>query len=80
MANIIGGFIALALGVITLLFWWWRVVDVIQGLIPLALIAGGLVAAFAGMSMLDEKAGKTVPVEKEKPVRQAPEREKMKVK
>lgn len=80
MANIIGGFIALALGVITLLFWWWRVVDLIQGLIPLALIAGGLVAAFAGVSMLDEKAGKTVPVEREKPVRRALEKEKVEMK
>ncbi len=80
MANIIGGLIALALGIITLLFWWWRVVDLIQGLVPLALIAGGLVAAFAGLSMIDEK-GKTVPGERaEKPKRREPEKEKVEMK
>lgn len=60
MANIIGGIIALALGVLGLLINWWRVVELLQGLIPLLLIGGGLVATFAGMSMIEEKPQKVV--------------------
>jgi hypothetical protein len=37
----IGGAIALVLGVWALVSWWWFVVEIIQGLIALALVIGG---------------------------------------
>ncbi len=58
MPNIIGGLIAIALGIAAMLIWWWRVIDIIQGILPLVLIGGGLVATFAGMSMVEDDAKK----------------------
>jgi len=38
------GAVALALGVWALASWWWFVVEIIQGLIALALVIGGALA------------------------------------
>lgn len=38
------GAVALALGVWALASWWWFVVEIIQGLISLALVVGGALA------------------------------------
>ncbi len=70
MPNIIGGLIAIALGIAAMLMWWWRVIDIIQGLLPLALIGGGLVATFAGMSMVEDEAKKGL--KKPVPAKSAP--------
>ena len=35
------GVVALALGVWALTYWWWFVIEIIEGLIALGLIAGG---------------------------------------
>ena len=52
----IGGAIALVLGVWALVSWWWFVVEIIQGLIALALvIGGGLAIAIAARTMYRAK-------------------------
>jgi hypothetical protein len=52
----IGGAIALVLGVWALVSWWWFVVEIIQGLIALALvIGGGLAIAIAARRMYSAK-------------------------
>ncbi len=38
------GAVTLALGVWALASWWWFVVEIIQGLIALALVVGGALA------------------------------------
>jgi len=38
------GAVALALGVWALASWWWFVVEIIQGLIALAMVVGGALA------------------------------------
>lgn len=55
MGSIIGGLIALALGIFALISWQWRVVEFFQGLIPLALIIGGIVAVVAGLDLAKEE-------------------------
>lgn len=55
MINIVGGLIAIALGILALINWSWRVVELVQGLIPVVLILGGIVALAAGMSMFKEQ-------------------------
>lgn len=55
MVSIVGGLISIALGILALITWLWRVVELIQGLIPIVLIAGGIVALVAGMSMVKEQ-------------------------
>ncbi|MHC4172285.1 MAG: hypothetical protein ACYTBX_01195 [Planctomycetota bacterium] len=40
----IGGAVALALGVWALVYWWWFVVEIVQGLVALGLVIGGVLA------------------------------------
>jgi hypothetical protein len=54
MGNIVGGFIAVALGILALVYWQWRVIEVIQGMLPIALIGIGLVAIVAGWEIVKE--------------------------
>ena len=52
------GAVALALGVWALASWWWFVVEIIQALIALGLLIGGLLTiAIALRRMCREKAG-----------------------
>ncbi len=51
------GAVALALGIWALVEWWWFAVEVIQGLLAIALVIGGaLVVTSAIRKMLKEKA------------------------
>ncbi len=38
------GLIALVLGLVGLVYWWWFIVEVIEGLIVVGLIVGGALA------------------------------------
>ena len=50
------GAVALGLGVWALVSWWWFVVEIIQGLVALALvIGGGLTVAIAARRMCRAK-------------------------
>ncbi len=52
------GAIALALGVWALASWWWFVVEIVQALIALGLVVGGLlIIAIALRRMCREKGG-----------------------
>jgi len=52
------GAVALALGVWALASWWWFVVEIIQALIALGLVIGGLLTiAIAVRRMCREKTG-----------------------
>ena len=55
MFNLVGGFIAIALGILLLVTWPWRVLEVFQGLLPIALIVGGIIAAIAGWELVKKK-------------------------
>ncbi|HDY67698.1 hypothetical protein LCGC14_2350160 [marine sediment metagenome] len=55
MPSIIGGIIAISLGVWGLSVYWWSIAELLRGLLPLLLIVGGLVALSAGVQMLREK-------------------------
>ena len=54
MINIIGGCIAVAVGILALLTWPWRVLEVVQGVLPIVLIIGGIVAVVAGWELTKE--------------------------
>ena len=58
MANIIAGFTIIALGILGILAWPWRVVEVLEGLIPIVFICVGIVAVAAGMEITKENAAK----------------------
>ncbi len=56
MAAVIGGIIALILGVITLIFWVSQFLVVLAGSIPVILIIGGVIAIAAGIVTIKDKA------------------------
>ena len=55
MFNLVGGFVAVALGILLLINWSWRVLEVFQGLLPIVLIVGGIVAIAAGWELVNKK-------------------------
>jgi hypothetical protein len=55
MANIIFGLVALALGLWGVSVWWWSIVEILRGLIPIVLILLGLVALGAGVTRMRER-------------------------
>ena len=55
MNAIIGGLIALALGVWGLIAWWWLVVETVQAVLPVLLILGGLIAIAAGLRSVEKQ-------------------------
>ena len=54
MPSVIFGLLALALGLWGLTAWWWSVTEALRGLVPVALIALGLVALAAGVQTVRE--------------------------
>ncbi len=56
MPSIIGGMIAIGLGVWGLSAYWWSFAELLRGLLPLLLIAGGLIALSAGVQMIRERS------------------------
>lgn len=54
MGSIIGGLIALALGIFAAITWKWRMIELLQGIIPIALITGGIIAVVAGLDLVKE--------------------------
>jgi hypothetical protein len=55
MANIIFGLVSLALGLWGVSVWWWSVVEVLRGVVPVSLILLGLVALGAGVTRMREQ-------------------------
>jgi hypothetical protein len=57
--SVIGGAVAMLLGIIGLIKWWCSFVAVLAGTVPAMLIFGGLIALFLGVSEIkDEMAAK----------------------
>lgn len=54
MAVFVGGIIALVLGIIGLIVWWGPFLNLLAGGIPLALIMGGVLAAYLGYDEVKE--------------------------
>jgi len=66
LISVIGGGVALVLGLILIVSWWDHFVTVLLGTIPVLLVFGGLIALFLGISEIkDEMAAKKE--EKKKP-------------
>ncbi|MBF0110518.1 MAG: hypothetical protein HQL76_15225 [Magnetococcales bacterium] len=52
MPTIVFGLISIALGLWGLSTWWWSIVEMLRGIVPLLLIVLGLVALGAGVSKM----------------------------
>ncbi|HIJ84200.1 MAG: hypothetical protein HW380_1216 [Magnetococcales bacterium] len=55
MANIIFGLVALALGLWGLSVWWWSVVEMLRGVVPLLLVILGFIALGAGITRVRDE-------------------------
>ncbi|CAK0761256.1 conserved hypothetical protein [Gammaproteobacteria bacterium] len=56
MSTIIFGLICLSLGLWGISAWWWSLVEVLRGLVPLLAVVLGLVALGAGVTRMREAA------------------------
>jgi len=55
MASIVIGIISIALGVWGFSVWWWSVAEFFRGVLPVFLVAGGIIALSAGIRMSREE-------------------------
>lgn len=46
MSIFVGGCIALILGILGIIFWWWHFVAILQGVIPIMLVFAGALAVY----------------------------------
>jgi hypothetical protein len=57
--SLLGGIIALILGLIFLISWFKEFVHVLQGTLPLLFIIGGILAAYLGAEELKDRSAST---------------------
>lgn len=55
VASIIGGGIAIILGLLGLINWWGDFVTILKGGIPILLLLGGIISLVAGLSEIRER-------------------------
>lgn len=55
MTALVGGVIAVVLGLIGIIGWWSEFIDLLQGAIPILLLLGGALAAYLGSEELKDK-------------------------
>jgi hypothetical protein len=60
MVSLIGGLVALFLGIVGLAVWWGYFLTVLKGAIPILLFIGGIIAIYGGGTAIKDKmeAGK----------------------
>jgi len=72
MKILLGGIVALVLGVIGLIIWFFDFLMILKGLIPIALVLGGALAIYLGIEDIKTSASS----EEEIPPSPSPEKEK----
>jgi uncharacterized membrane protein YqjE len=66
MMALVGGLIALILGVIGIIFWWGYFLKALMAGVPLILILGGALATYLGIEEIkDKKASESFDTEKD---------------
>jgi uncharacterized membrane protein YqjE len=66
MMALVGGLIALILGVIGIIFWWGYFLKALMAGVPLMLILGGALATYLGVEEIkDKKASESFDTEKD---------------
>ncbi|MBN1624931.1 MAG: hypothetical protein JW944_00290 [Deltaproteobacteria bacterium] len=56
MVSLLGGIIALVLGIVALIFWFGELLDVLKGTLPILFILGGILAAYLGFEEIKDKS------------------------
>ena len=55
MSLLIGGIVAVILGVIGFSLWWHAFIIILQGGVPIMLILGGILAVYVGLDAMQDK-------------------------
>ncbi|GAB0057866.1 Magnetosome protein MamI [Candidatus Magnetaquicoccaceae bacterium FCR-1] len=55
MPKIVFGLIAIALGLWGVSTWWWSIVELLRGLVPMALLILGVVSLGAGVTKIKKE-------------------------
>lgn len=55
MSLLIGGIVAVILGVIGFSLWWNAFIIILQGGVPIMLILGGILAVYVGLDAMQDK-------------------------
>ena len=55
MSLLTGGVIAAVLGLVSLIFWWEHIINLIQGALPIFMLLGGLLAIYVGFDEIQDK-------------------------
>lgn len=54
ITSIVGGGIAIIIGLLGLIFWWGSFITILKGGIPILLLLGGIISLVAGISEIKE--------------------------
>ena len=66
MMALVGGLIALVLGIVGIVVWWCYFLEILMGVIPVILILGGALATYLGLEeMKDKKAAESFDTKKD---------------
>ena len=55
MMALVGGLIALVLGIVGIVVWWCYLLEILMGVIPVILILGGALATYLGIGAMKDK-------------------------
>ncbi|RLB16290.1 MAG: hypothetical protein DRG82_09485 [Deltaproteobacteria bacterium] len=55
MTALLGGIVALVLGLIGIIVWWGDFLEILRGSVPLILLLGGALATYLGFEELKDK-------------------------
>lgn len=55
MGNIILGVILIVVSIFGITYWWWDILVILRGLIPIVLFIVGIVAVIAGLEILRDR-------------------------
>lgn len=64
--SVLGGIIAIILGILGLVCWWDWFVHGLQAIMPAILVLGGIIALFAGVSEIKDSLAKKEEKKEEK--------------
>lgn len=78
MSLLIGGIVAVILGVIGFSLWWQAFIIILQGGVPIMLILGGILAVYVGMDAIQDKMREERQTQEEKLEKAREEIEKVK--
>jgi hypothetical protein len=56
IVSIVGGGIAIIIGLLGLIFWWDSLITILKGGIPILLLLGGIISLMVGISEIKESS------------------------